>query len=116
MVVKPVPTTLTSLFDIETLPQLSVAVAFGAGMEPTLTVTSAGANVNVGAVLSATVITWVAVDVLPQSSSAVNVRVRTYVPGQDPGAFDADTVTVAEPEQSDAVAISSTNTSPHWAV
>ena len=57
MVVKPAPTTLTSLFVTDTLPQLSDAVAFGAGIEPTFTVTSAGANVNVGAVLSATVIT-----------------------------------------------------------
>jgi hypothetical protein len=76
MVVTPVPTTLTSLCVMETVPQLSVAVALGAGSDPTVTVTSAGALVNVGAVLSATVITWVAVEVLPQSSRAVNVRVR----------------------------------------
>ena len=57
--------------------QLSVAVTVGAvGMAEHSTVKFAGIFVKTGAVMSCTVMTWLAVAVLPQLSVAVHVRVN----------------------------------------
>src|SRR5690554_1330060 len=69
-------------------PQISVAVTsavFGAGTSSTQsTVRSAGHPVITGAMLSDTVITWLAVAVFPQLSVAVQVRVTNTSDGQSP--------------------------------
>ncbi|MFC2002180.1 hypothetical protein ACFLUZ_06770 [Chloroflexota bacterium] len=58
------------------LSQLSLAVGLaGAGTESHSTVTSSGTPDSTGAVVSCTVMVWVALVELPQSSVAVQVRV-----------------------------------------
>jgi hypothetical protein len=67
-------------------PQASVACGDGTpGMFAQVTVMLAGAFVKFGAVMSTTVIVWVAVTELPHSSCARQVRVSVYACGQAPG-------------------------------
>src|SRR5262245_63972909 len=67
---------VTSVLVIDTVPQASLAVGVPKlGVSGHSIVAAAGTEVNTGAVLSVTVISWLAVAVLPQASVAVNVLV-----------------------------------------
>ena len=84
--------------------QSSVAVtpwaAHGPGIGPPHgTDVSLGTPTSVGAVLSSTVIVWLAVRALPQGSVAVQVRVTEYSRGQVPGVVASTKVSVAVPPQ-----------------
>jgi hypothetical protein len=71
---------------VTSLSQLSVAVGEPAdGTASHCTVVLAGTNVNPGVVLSITVIVWLAVEVLLQSSVAVHFLVTLYAFVQVPG-------------------------------
>jgi hypothetical protein len=66
--------------------QLSVAVGVAnSGVAGHSTVPSGGSGAKTGGVLSVTVMVWLAVRVLPQTSVAVQVRVTLYSCGQPPG-------------------------------
>ena len=73
----------------------SVAVALTqTGKAGQLTGDTWSTHVIVGGVLSLTTIDWLQVDVLPQSSVAVHVRVAVYVPAHEPGVELSTCVTV----------------------
>jgi len=57
-------------------------------------VDGAGNDEMTGATLSTTLIVWDAVDALPQTSSAVHVRVTLYDPAQAPGVVTSAKVNV----------------------
>ena len=92
------------------LPHASVAVAIAnTGEAGQLIVDSAGRGSITGAVTSCTFIVWEAVELLPQPSVAVQVRVTLYDPAQSPGVVTSSKVSVAPlPHASVAVAIANT--------
>lgn len=66
--------------------QLSTAVGDpAAGMELANAVVSEGTPLKTGAVVSLMVIVWLRLPLFPQTSVAVHVRVKVYVPTQLPG-------------------------------
>ena len=70
---------------VKLLPQASVAVAVAKdGVAGQLMTEGAGKGLITGAVTSCTVMTWDAVELLPQASVAVHVRVLVYDPAQAP--------------------------------
>ena len=84
---------------------VAVPVAAGSVEEVQLTVVSGG-QVMTGGVVSVTVITLSQVLLLPQLSSAFQVRVMTWLPAQLPGASESVEVMLATPLQSStAVAV-----------
>ena len=72
-------------------------------------------QVTVGGVVSTTVMVWLQLAELPQSSVAVQVRVCVPVPGQAPGVNASVKVTVGVASQvSVAVAAGKTGVFGHW--
>jgi glucan phosphoethanolaminetransferase (alkaline phosphatase superfamily) len=98
--------------------QLSVAVTMAAlGIAEHSTVVFAGTPTKTGAVLSSTVITWLAVLVLLQLSTAVHVRVSTYPSGHEPFVRTSTIVTVGVASQlSVAVTIAALGMAEHSTV
>jgi hypothetical protein len=97
------------------VPQLSDAVGLaGAGTAlKHWAVVSAGTPLNTGAVVSCTVIVWLALALFPQSSVAVHVRV--IIVGQVPDELSLNE-TEALPHESDAVTVAAAGTEPHSTV
>ena len=84
--------------------QLSVAVAISSVTSmPNSIVSSAGTEVNSGAVVSWTVMVWVAVEALPQSSDAVKVRIKVYSLAQSPAMISSSTEMITSSQLSVAV-------------
>src|SRR5690349_13070996 len=98
--------------------QLSVAVGeAGGGTNPHWAVSSAGTPANTGAWVSPTEIVCVPCAVLPQLSTAVQVRMRVYESAQAPGVVVSFRVMVTSVSQlSVAVGETGAGTDPHWAV
>ncbi len=82
-----VPGVVTSFeVRVKALPQASVAVATAnTGVAGQLMVEIAGSGSITGAVISCTLMVWEAVELFPQASLAVQVRVTLYEPAQAPG-------------------------------
>ena len=81
-------------------PQASVAVGVvKEGVAGHSMVVGAGSAEITGAVLSSTVMVWLAVLVLPQGSFAVQVRFTEYACGQEPGVVTSAKVRVTVPPQ-----------------
>ncbi len=79
---------MVTSFDVSATSLSHASVAVGVandGVAGQLIVDGAGNAEITGAVISCTVIVWLAVAVLPQSSVAVHVLVMLYVPAHDPG-------------------------------
>src|SRR6185436_1104167 len=95
---------------VKALPHSSVAVATAkTGVAGQLIVLGAGRAAITGAVVSATLMVWLAVLLLPQASVAVQVRVTLYEPAQAPLVFTSAKVSVkALPQASVAVATAKT--------
>ena len=86
--------------------QLSVAVGLPqAGMPSHSIDDGPGTPEIVGGIVSSTLITWVAVAVLPQPSSAVQVRVIVYSFGHEPFTVASAKVNVGVPQLSVAVGV-----------
>jgi len=73
-----------------------------------------GSEEIVGAVVSTTLITWLALVVLPQASVAVHVRVTVELCGQLPCVVTSANVSVGVPQLSVAVACAKTGVAGHW--
>ena len=71
---------------------------------------------NVGAVVSEISMVWVAVELFPHASDAVNVRTKVYVLSQSPGMVSIATVTSTALQSSVAVASSKIKSSEHSAL
>ena len=81
-------------------PQPSVAVGVvKEGVAGHSMVVGPGSELIAGAVLSSTVMVWLAMLVLPQGSFAVQVRVTEYFCGQEPGVVTSAKVRVTVPPQ-----------------
>ena len=81
-------------------PQPSVAVGVAKeGVEGHSMVVGAGSELITGAVVSSTVMVWLAVLVLPQGSFAVQVRVTEYFCGQELGVVTSAKVSATVPPQ-----------------
>ena len=95
---------------VDALPQASLAVAVAnTGVAGQLMVVGAGNAAITGAVTSCTLIVWVAVELLPQRSVAVQVLVTLYEPAQLPLVVASVYVNVkALPQASLAVAVANT--------
>ncbi len=105
------PCVVTSLkFNVNALPQLSVAVATAnTGVAGQLIVVGTGNAAITGAVMSCTFIVCEAVDEFPQASVAVHVLVMLYDPAQVPAFVTSLNVSVkALPQLSVAVAVANT--------
>src|SRR5207247_4297255 len=76
-----------------------------------------GSVENTGAVVSTTWITWHAVELLPQWSLAVHVRVTSFACGQLPGVVTSANVSVGlGSHTSVAVGVVNTGLAGHWIV
>src|SRR5688572_8717725 len=101
-----VPGVEASVDVIATVPQASVAVGVpNDGVKGHSIVAAGGVVVNIGAVLSSTVIVCVAVAVLPQASVAINVLVTVYSLAQVPGVEASVDVIATVPQASVAVGV-----------
>lgn len=93
---------------VNALPHASVALAVANdGVAGQLIVDGAGKAAITGAVISCTLIVWNAVDILPQSSVAVQVRVTLYSPAQSPDvvtSLNTRLKALPQPSVADAVA------------
>src|SRR6185436_12608746 len=100
---------------VKALPQASVAVATAnTGVAGQVMVLGAGRAAITGAVVSTTLIVWLAVLLLPQASVAVQVRLTLYEPAQAPLVFTSAKVKVkALPQASVAVATAKTGVAGH---
>src|SRR5262245_62279058 len=99
---------------IDTVPQASLAVGVPKlGVSGHSIVAAAGTEVNTIAVLSVTVISWLAVAVLPQASVAVNVLVTEYSLAQEPGVVTSVLVIDTVPQASLAVGVPKLGVSGH---
>jgi hypothetical protein len=98
--------------NVNALPQASVAVAVAnCGVAGQVIVDASGNCAITGAVVSPTLIVCEAVDVLPQASVAVQVRVTEYVPAQAPFVVTSAKVKVnVLPQASVAVAVANSGT------
>src|SRR5688572_31611796 len=77
------------------LPHSSLAVATAnTGVAGQLIVLGAGSAAITGALLSTTLMIWLAVLLLPHASVAVQVRVTLYEPAQAPSVFTSAKVSV----------------------
>ena len=77
-------------------------------------VEGAGKDEITGAVLSSTLIVWLAVELFPQGSVAVHVRVTLYSCGQLPGVVTSAKVGVTDPAHaSNAVGVANDGTAGH---
>ena len=113
------PLVVTSLkVRVNALPQASTAVATAkTGTAGQLIVEGAGNAAITGAVLSCTFMVWEAVDELPQTSVAVQVRVTLYDPAHAPGVVaSAKAIATAPPQPSTAVVKSNTGTAGQFMV
>ncbi len=101
---------VSTKFSVNELPQASVAVAVAnAGTAGQLIVLGAGRVAMTGGMLSSTVIICIAVDELPQPSTAVHFLLITYDPAQAPGVVISMNVRVTPlPQLSVAVATANT--------
>jgi hypothetical protein len=109
-----VPGVVASVLVIVTGPQASVAVGVPKeGVSGHSIVAATGTEVNTGAVLSSTVITWLAVAVLPQASVAINVLVTEYSLAHVPGVVASVLVIVTGPQASVAVGVPKEGVSGH---
>ena len=99
---------------MKALPHASFAVATAntgvAGQEMVL---GAGRAAITGAVVSVTLIVWLAVLVLLQTSLAVQVRVTEYLPAQLPGVVTSANVSVGVAQLSVAVAAAKLGVAGH---
>ena len=95
---------------VKALPQASTAVATAnTGVAGQLIVVGSGNAAITGAVISCTLMVCEAVELLPQASVAVHVRVTLYDPAQAPGVVISEEVSVkALPQASTAVATANT--------
>src|SRR5216117_1497458 len=76
-----------------------------------------GEHVITGAVVSTTWITWLAVELLPQWSTAVHVRVTSFACGQLPGVVTSANVSVGlGSHASVAVGVVNDGEAGHWIV
>ena len=113
------PGVVTSLYvNVNALPQLSVAVATAnTGVAGQLMVETAGSASITGAEISCTLMVCEAVELFPQASVAVHVRVTLYVPAQAPGVVISFDVSVnALPQLSVAVATANTGVAGQFIV
>jgi len=95
-------------------PQLSVAVGTSnAGVPPHSIVVTPGNPEITGGTVSSTLIVWVAVAVLPQPSSAVQVRVMLYSEGQVPFVVTSAKVNTGVPQLSVAVGVAQEGVPEH---
>lgn len=87
-------------------PQLSVAVGVAQDGVPEHSMDEGPGNPEItGGTVSSTLIVWVAIDVLPQSSVAVQVRVMLYSFGQVPLVVTSANVNTGTPQLSVAVGV-----------
>src|SRR4249919_3496277 len=109
-----VPGALASVEVMLTAPHASLAVGVpNDGVSGHSMVAATGTEVNIGAVLSSTVITCEAVAVLPQASVAINVLVRVYSLTHVPGALASVEVMLTAPHASLAVGVPNDGVSGH---
>lgn len=109
-----VPGVDTSLNVSTGVPQLSVAVGVvHVGLVVHSMVDGPGNGEIVGGVVSSTLITWVAVLVLPQTSVAVQMRVMEYSFAHEPGVVASANANVGVPQLSVAVGVAHTGEAEH---
>ena len=87
-------------------PHPSDAATENCGCDGQLIVAAGGTAKIIGGVTSCTVMVWAAVELFPQASIAVHVRVTLYSPGQSPGVLTSAKFKLkALPQASVAVAV-----------